>query len=384
MKKFAGALILLLVGALLSCPKPTGSTSPSKVWVVSTIAGSGGTRGFRNGVGTAAQFHLPAGVAVDSSGNVYVADTYNHRIRKISTNGQVDTIAGSGGTGAGRGGFRDGTATSSAKFNYPTGVAVDAAGNVYVADQYNHRIRMISNGQVSTIAGFGGTGFGAGGHRDGAAKTRARFNYPTGLAVDAAGNIYVADNGNHRIRKIAPAEGEQDREVSTLAGSGSTTRGDFADGLAKTRARFDSPTGVALDSSGNIYVADSNNERIRKIALAEGEQDREVSTLAGGTRGSDDGVGAAAEFYIPHGVAVDAEGNVYVGDSSNNLIRKITAAGRVSTIAGGGSTASGFDNGPGRSARFTSPYGLALDAEGNLYVADRSNSLIRKMEYKLP
>ena len=373
MKKFAGALILLIVGALLSCPKPTGSTSPSKVWVVSTLAGSG-NRDHADGPATAARFALPAGVAVDAAGNVYVADTHNHRIRKIAlaegeSDRVVSTIAGGSTSGS-----ADGAGTS-ARFYYPTDVALDSSGNLYVADQYNHRIRKITltNGQVDTIAGSGTTGFEKGGHREGFAKAVARFNYPTGLALDAAGNIYVADNGNNRIRKIALAEGEQDRVVSTIAGS---TQG--SDDGAGTAAKFWSPTGVAVDSSGNIYVADSNNERIRKIT-SEG-----VSTLAGGLRGSDDGVGAAAKFFVPHGVAVDAEGNVYVGDSSNNLIRKITAAGRVSTIAGGGSTASGDTDGPGRSARFTSPYGVALDAEGNLYVADRSNSLIRKMEYKLP
>jgi len=368
MKKFAGALILLIVGTLLSCPKPTGSTSPSKVWVVSTLAGGGYAGadhgGHVNGRGTDARFYYPTDVAVDAAGNVYVADSFNHRIRKISTDGVVSTIAGTGRSGGGRGGFDDGTATS-AQFKTPTGVAVDAAGNVYVADSGNHRIRMISNGQVSTIAGSGSITIGA--HVDGLATTVARFNYPYDLALDAAGNIYVADYTSSRIRKIAPrAVGESDRKVSTITSGGEAVG-------------FNTPTGVALDSSGNLYVAESNGERIRKFTPA-----GVVSILAGGTRGSDDGVGAAAKFFSPNGVAVDAEGNLYVGDSSNNLIRKITAAGRVSTIAGGGSTASGFDNGAGRSARFNGPNGVALDAEGNLYVADRSNHRIRKMEYKLP
>ena len=369
MKKFAGALILLIVGALFSCPKPTGSTSPSKVWVVSTIAGGGYAGadhgGHVNGRGTDARFYYPTDVAVDAAGNVYVADKFNHRIRKISTDGVVSTIAGTGMSGGGRGGHGDGEAPS-AQFKTPTGVAVDAAGNVYVADSGNHRIRMISNGQVSTIAGSGSITIGA--HVDGLATTVARFNYPYDLALDAAGNIYVADYTSSRIRKIAPrAVGESDRKVSTITSGGEAVA-------------FNTPTGVALDAEGNLYVAESNNEQIRKFT----PEPEGVSILAGGLRGSDDGVGAAAKFFSPVGVAVDAEGNVYVGDSSNNLIRKITAAGRVSTIAGGGSTASGFDNGPGRSARFNSPNGVALDSEGNLYVADRSNHRIRKMEYKLP
>jgi len=367
MKKFAGALILLLVGALLSCPKPTGSTSPSKVWVVSTLAGS--TEGFDDDVGAAAKFALPEGVAVDAAGNVYVADTYNHRIRKISTNGEVSTIAGGSTSGS-----RDGAATENAQFNYPTGLALDSSGNVYVADQRNNLIRKIStNGQVSTIAG------GSQGFLDAAGRS-AQFHYPTGLAVDSSGNIYVADQFNNRIRKIAPAEGESDRVVSTIAGS---TQG--SDDGAGTAAKFYHPTGVALDSSGNIYVADYNNHLIRKIAPAEGESDREVSTIAGGsTSGSADGAGTSALFNTPYGLVVDAEGNLYVADRNNHLIRKITPDRVVSTIAGGGRTAWGDTDGPGRSARFDNPTGVALDAEGNLYVADRSNNRIRKMEYKLP
>ena len=363
MKKFAGALILLIVGALLSCPKPTGSTSPSKVWVVSTLAGS--SRGFDDRVGAAAKFRLPYAVAVDSSGNVYVADTYNHRIRKISTEKVVSTIAGGSTSG-----FADGAGTS-ARFYYPTDVAVDAEGNVYVADQLSHRIRKITpDGVVSTIAGGSTSGFADG------AGTSARFNNPSGLALDSSGNVYVADQYNHRIRKIAPAVGESDREVSTIAGG--STRG--SDDGAGRSARFNNPTGLALDSSGNIYVADYGNHLIRKIST-----EKVVSTIAGGsTSGSADGAGRSARFTSPYGLALDAEGNLYVADSSNHLIRKITPGGLVSTIAGGGSTASGKENGPGRSARFNSPYGLALDAEGNLYVADRDNHRIRKMEYKLP
>ena len=213
--------------------------------MVSTLAGS--TSGYTDGTGTSAQFDYPIGVAVDGAGNVYVADGYNHRIRKITTSGVVSTLAGSGTSG-----YTDGTGTS-AQFDYPTGVAVDGAGNVYVADQVNHRIRKITtSGVVSTLAGSGTSGY-----TDGTG-TSAQFSYPTGVAVDGAGNVYVADYDNHRIRKIT-ASGV----VSTLAGSG--TYG-YTDGTG-TSAKFYYPTGVAVDGAGNVYVADQYNHRIRKITF---------------------------------------------------------------------------------------------------------------------
>jgi len=268
------------------------------VGVVSTLAGSG-TKGFADGAGTAAQFSYPTGVAVDASGNVYLADQENHRIRKITAGGVVSTLAGSGIDG-----FADGTGTA-AQFRYPTGVAVDASGNVYVADQDNHRIRKITaEGVVSTVAGSGSAGFADG---TGAA---AQFQYPYGVAVDATGSIYVADLYNHRIRKITAGG-----VVSTLAGSGIDG---FADGTG-TAAQFRYPAGVAVDVAGNVYVVDQINNRIRKIT-AEGV----VSTLAGsGTKGFADGTGTAAQFSSPYGVAVDATGSIYVADTNNHCIRKI-------------------------------------------------------------
>jgi sugar lactone lactonase YvrE len=267
-------------------------------WQVSTLAGS--TEGFANGQGAAAQFDVPHGVAVDSAGNVYVADSNNHRIRMVSPTGLVTTLAGSGTVG-----FLNAQGTA-ARFNLPRYVAVDSAGNVYVADMSNHRIRMISStGNVTTLAGSDTAGFL---DEQGAV---ARFSSPNGVAVDSAGNVYVADANTNRIRKISPAG-----VVTTLAG-GSTA--EFADGQGEA-ARFNQPTGVAVDSAGNSYVADRGNSCIRMITSA-----GVVTTLAGGVgmHGFVDGQGAAARFNGLQDIAVDSAGNIYVADMNNHRIRKM-------------------------------------------------------------
>jgi sugar lactone lactonase YvrE len=319
-------------------------------YTVSTLAGTG-TAGFANGDGNAAQFYTPGGVASDEQGNIYVADYGNSRIRKISPGGVVSTLAGSGTAGFANG---DGNA---AQFNHPYGIALDTKGNIYVADINNNRIRKITPaGSVSTLAGSGTLGFADG---NGAA---AQFNQPLGVATDAQGNVYVADNYNHRIRKISPAG-----VVSTLAGG---SIAGFADGNGSI-AQFYYPTGVASDAQGSIYVADGGNNSIRKISPG-----GVVSTLAGsGTQGFANGNGNAAQFYFPIGMASDAQGNIYVADTYNNRIRKITPAGAVSTLAGTGTA--GFADGNGDAAQFNSPYGIALDTKGNIYVADSGNYMIR-------
>ncbi|MCX6887774.1 MAG: putative Ig domain-containing protein, partial [Verrucomicrobia bacterium] len=319
--------------------------------VVSTLAGS--TSGFADGTGAAAHFNSPYAVAVDASGNVYVADSLNNRIRKVAPAGSVTTLAGSGIAGS-----ADGVGAA-AKFNFPQGVAVDAAGNVYVADGGTHCIRKVTpEGVVTTLAGSGAPGFANG---TGAA---VQFNAPNGVAVDSSGNIYVADMGNNRIRKVTP-EGV----ATTLAGLGTSG---FADGPAAT-AQFRSPYGVAVDASGNVYVADSFNNRIRKVTT-----NGVVSTLAGsGTYGFADGSGAVARFSAPFGVAVDAGGNVYVADYLGNRIRKVTPEGVVTTFAGSGT--SGFVDGTPPEAMFSSPFSVAADTSGNVYVADMGNNRIRKI-----
>ena len=332
---------------------------------VTTLAGSG-RQGYADGLGTAASFKWPYGVAVDMSGNVYVADTGNNRIRKITPNGNVTTLAGSGSRG-----YADGQGTA-AIFHSPFGdLAVDGSGNVYVADTNNNRIRKITpSGDVTTLAGSGRNSFNGdtaviegSSYADGPG-TKASFASPSGVAVDGSGNVYVADTGNHRIRKITPGG-----NVTTLAGSGSIGH---VDGQG-SEASFYEPTGVAVDESRNVYVADKGNARIRKITPS-----GNVTTLAGsGSRGYGEGQGTAASFAYPYGLAVDGVGNVYVADNGNNRIRKITPSGNVTTLAGSGSY--GSTDGPGTSASFNSSTGVAVDGSGNVYVADMFNHRIRKI-----
>jgi sugar lactone lactonase YvrE len=317
--------------------------------VVTTIAGSGAD-GSSNGTATNASFSLPFGVAVDSAGNVYVADYGNNRIRKITSAGVVTTFAGTSS------GSADGTGTN-ASFSVPAGITVDSSGNIYVGDGGNHRIRRITPaGVVTTFAGSSqGSANGTG--------TNATFNVPRGLAFDSSGNLYVADTNNHRIRKIT-SEGV----VTTFAGSGSAGS---ADGTG-TNATFNGPLAIGVDSTNNIYVGDSANNRVRKIT-----PQGVVTTIAGSSQGFANGTGTNATFEGPDALAIDSSGNIYVGDQYNNLIRKITSAGVVTTIAG--TKTAGSADGVGTNARFSRPVGLAFDSSGNLYVADLTNYRIRKI-----
>ena len=327
----------------------------SRPGYVTTFAGTGAF-GFADGTGTNASFAGPAGVAVDTAGNVYVADNNNHLIRKISPAGVVTTLAGT----VGAAGSTNATGTD-AKFRSPNGVAVDTVGNVYVADTSNHLIRKISPaGVVTTLAGTAAI---AGANN--ATGTDASFSFPQGVAVDTAGNVYVADYGNHLIRMISPVG-----VVTTLAGNDQAAGSTNATG---TDASFFLPKGVAVDTAGNVYVADTSNHLIRMISPA-----GVVTTLAGTVRtaGSTNATGTDASFSEPFGVAVDTAGNVYVADNGNHLIRKISPAGVVTTLAGTVG-AFGFADGTGTNASFAGPAGVAVDTAGNVYVADNGNHLIR-------
>jgi serine/threonine-protein kinase len=329
-----------------------GIAVSSNYGLTTTFAGSGAP-GAADGTGTAASFNNPVGITADAFGNVYVADYDNHKIRKITAAGVVTTLAGNGFAGN-----ADGVGTA-ASFNYPSGVAVDASGNIYVADWLSHKIRKITPaGVVSTFAGDGLQ------NSDDGPGTTASFDHPSAVAIDTSGNIYVADYENHKIRKITAAG-----MVSTLAGSGSLGSADGPGNVAS----FTFPSGVAVDASGNVYVADWYFNKIRKITPA-----GVVSTFAGdGTAGATDGTGIAASFNRPEGVVADASGNIYVADRLNHKIRKITTTGLVSTLAGSGST--GATDGPGTTVSFNAPFGVAVDASGNVYVADLGNNKIRKI-----
>ena len=302
-------------------------------YAFSTAAGLAGFPGTNSGPGSFARFHNPAGVAVDVSNNVYVADTFNGAIRKTTPAGTNWTVS-----------------TLASGFNYPYGVAVDISNNVYVADTLNGAIRKMTplgtNWTVSTLA--------------------SGFNYPNSVAVDTNGNVYVADSYNSIIRKVTPLGG-----VTTLAGQlGSPGTNDGTG----TAARFNLPLGVAVDSAGNVYVADTYNETIRKVTAS-----GVVSTLAGmpGVSGGVDGTGSVARFDFPSGVAVDSATNVYVADTDNDTIRRVTPAGVVTTLGGLLGNA-GSTDAAGNGARFNNPQGVAASANGiSIYVADSGNCTIR-------
>lgn len=326
---------------------------------VTTFAGTAGINGTTDGPGATALFRNAEGITVDASDNVIVADTYNHTIRRITPAGVVTTIAGTAGTS----GSSDGTGTS-AEFSYPQALVVDSVGNIFVADSNNHTIRKIdTNDVVTTFAGapgFTGT--------TDATGTSARFSGPAGIVIDAADNLYVSDTNNHTIRKITPAG-----EVTTVAGQAGSNGSTDATG---TSASFYRPQQITIDGTGNLYVTDSNNRTIRRI-----DTSFAVTTLAGsaGSTGSADGNGAAARFNFPFGVAVDrSSGVVYVSDTYNYGIRKIATNGDVTTFAAGPAL-SGTADGTGSDARFSTPRSLALDPQGNLYVADAANYAIRKI-----
>lgn len=351
---FIAGFLAITFNACKKTTDPTPPTNTTGPYQVTTVAGTGSV-GFVNATGTAASFGSLMDVAVDGSGNLYVTDHANNVIRKINSAGVVSTFAGAGPIGS-----DDGAATS-ATFHYPMGITVDANGNLYIGDSQNNVIRKItSSGVVSTFAGIKDVG----GTNNGAAST-ATFSSPLGVVVDINNNVFVADQGNCLIRKITSAG-----IVSTVAGTSSSGS---ANGTG-TAASFNYAVGLTVDASGNIYVADSFNNLIRKITSA-----GVVTTIAGkvGVSGSADGTGTNATFNTPLGITVDANGILYVSDTNNNLIRKIDQNGVVTTIAG--NLVAGSNNGQGTAASFNRPRGIAIDTHNNLYVADNGNLLLRKI-----
>jgi uncharacterized protein (TIGR03437 family) len=336
--------------------------------IISTFAGNG-SGGFSGNGGPAvsAAINAPQGVAVDPAGNVYFAETLNSIVRVVNPAGIINPFAGCDPiTGACiQAGLGTGGPATGAYFS-SFDVATDQAGNVYLADGTNNRIRKVNpSGILSTAAGSGTTGFSG----DGGPATSAALNDPLGMAVDSAGNLYIADMKNNRIRKVTPAG-----VISTVAGNG--TYGFSGDGGPAISAMLAWPHSIAVDSAGNLYISDSLNFRVRKVNSA-----GVISTFAGngmvGNSG-DGGPATSAALTDPWGVAVDAAGNVFFADWLNNAIRKVTPAGIISTIVGGGTGGLG-DGGPATSATLFAPTGITLDSAGNLYIADYSNNRIRKV-----
>jgi uncharacterized protein (TIGR03437 family) len=322
--------------------------------MITTIAGNGTGFGGDNGPATSAQLDLPSGVAVDSTSDLYIGDARNGRVRKVS-NGVITTIAGNGTVGSSG---DNGPATAAQLNGYVYGLALDSAGNLYIADAYNCRVRKVSNGVISTIAGNGTPGFSG----DNGPAASAQVNVPGGIAVDSAGNVFIADTNNHRIRKVSNGV------ITTVAGS--VTGGFAGDGGDATNAQLSFPAGVTVDSAGNLYIADTNNARIRRVSGGV------ITTVAGNGSllySGDNGPATSAGLSYPSSVAVDLAGSLYIaGDPSR--IRKVSG-GVITTIAGAGATAA--DGTPPANAALDQPISVAVDASGNVFVTDSGNDRVR-------
>jgi N-acetylneuraminic acid mutarotase len=336
--------------------------------IITQVGNVNGTAGYSGDgeAATSAELNAPFGAVVDSSGNLYIADADNNCIRKVTAStGIITTVAGNGTEGY----SGDGGAATSAELDTPTGVAVDTSGNLYIVDLNNDLIRKVtaSTGIITTVAGNGTLGYSG----DGGAATSAELNSPFGVAVDASGNIYIADSGNNNIRKVTASTGI----ITTVAGNG--TGGYSGDSGVATSAELNSPFGVAVDASSNLYIADSGNNRIRKVAASTGI----ITTTAGnGTAGysGDSGAATSAALYSPFGVAVDASGNIYIADTYNLVIRTVTAStGIITTVAGNGTAGSTGDGGAASSAELSYPTGVVVDSLGNFYIADYNNNKVR-------
>lgn len=350
MKKF---LLLFITGALF--------TNISSAQTINTFAGNG-TQGYfgDGGQATAAELAYPLGVAFDNTGNFYIADL-NSCIRKVSASGIITTVVGNGVVGY----SGDGGQATAAEVNYPADVVVDPAGNIYVADNGNNVIRKVNtSGIITTIAGNGYPSYSG----DGGQATAAELNSPGGIVLDATGNIYVVDSWNNRIRKINTSG-----IITTVAGNG--IAGYSGDGGQATAAEIDTAVGVAIDTYGNLYIGDYKNNCIRKITAS-----GIISTFAGnGIAGfsGDGGAATSAELNKPAAIAFDASGNAFITDSYNERIRKVNTSGIISTLAGNGTVGYSGDGGPAISAELNNPENIVCDASSNIYFSDVINNVVR-------
>jgi sugar lactone lactonase YvrE len=387
-RKVSGGTISLVAGggppngagatAISIAPRSTAVDSSGNIYIADgnnnrvyklsggaiTIVAGNGIAGFSgdNGPAMSAQLSNPAGVAVDSAGDLYIADANNGRIRKVA-GGVITTVAGGGGgCSPETDNVGDGCPATAASLFNPNGVAVDASGNLYIADSFNYRVREVSGGVITTVAGNGTFGYSG----DGGPATSAEISYSNGVLVDGTGSLYIADSNNFRVRKVSGGV------ITTVAGTG--TPGFSGDGGPAANAQLNSPYGVAVDSLGNLYIADSGNFRIRKVSGGI------ITTVAGsglccGYSG-DNGPAISAQLNFPNGIAVDSTGNLYIADTGNFRIREVSG-GVITTIAGNGFASYSGDGGQATAAQLSSPQGLAVDGGGNLYIADSGSGRVR-------
>lgn len=360
-------LSALMLPALCTAAMALAQAPPS--YTITNAVGNG-TAGFAGDSGKAAeaQINYPLGLAIDNSGNVFIADHFNHRIRRVAADGTITTVAGSdsiGSTGD------DGPATS-AKLNYPSGVAIDSSGALYITDTMNHVIRkVVVGGNITLFAGQRGVS----GFLEKDAKNEfldakdAQLNAPTGIAIDSSGNLYFCDTRNHRVRKIGT-----DGKIQTIAGTGE--KGETGDGGKAVEAKLNSPTGVAVDAAGNVYIADQMNHRVRKV-----DKDGIISTVAGtGLPGysGNGGLATRARLFYPCCIALDKQGNLFIADRTNNRVRRVDAqTGTISLAAGTGRFGDDFDGRAAEQARLRFPMGLAADPQGRVYFSDNANSRVK-------
>jgi sugar lactone lactonase YvrE len=370
-----GFLFLLL---LIAAPILLFASGANAQGIITTVAGNG-TAGFSgdSSPATSASLANPSGVAVDSAGNLFIADQLNHRIRRVdASSGVITTVAGNGSVSF----SGDGGPATSASLAFPVAVVVDSAGNLFIVDQGHQRIRRVDavTSIITTVAGNGFVSFSG----DGGPATSASLANPSGVAVDGAGNLFIGDAVNRRIRRVDGATSI----ITTVAGTG--TQGFSGDGGPATSAQLGNPFGVALDSAGNLFIADQLNHRIRRVdAGADGQVtgalDETITTVAGnGLSGfsGDGGPATSTRLGNPFGVMTDSAGNLFIADTTNQRIRRVDAVTSIiTTVAGNGLSGFSGDGGPATSARLAFPFGVLTDSAGNLFIADSTNQRIRRV-----